>query len=110
MKILAAIIPVLFLSGCDEGQETALNQCELNALSTYKDGYQTWGPDSVGYRNYINTCMKVAGFAPDIRPNRCVVGFFTEHSPYCYSPSNHVAYFFWIIKTEFEGGLVGKEY
>jgi hypothetical protein len=104
-SIIAVIGMALLLSGCDEGQEKALAQCELNAPPTYKDGWQTWGPESVGYRNYIDTCMKVAGFAFNLRPNRCVAGFFTEHNSYCYSPTDDISYLVWRIRIVFDGGL-----
>jgi hypothetical protein len=102
----------MFLLGCDEGEEHALAQCELSALPTYKDGWQTWGPESVGYRNYIYTCMKVAGFKTNIRPNKCkAVDFFSEHNPYCYSPIDNLPYLFWRVRiTIFDGGLIGQEY
>lgn len=109
---VAALVATLLLSGCDEGEEHALAQCELNALPTYKEGWQTWGPESVGYRNYIYTCMKVAGFDNNIRANKCMAAdFFSERNPYCYSPTGDVTYFIWRLRIAFfDGGLIGKYY
>ena len=81
------------LGGCtDEGQEKALAQCEFNALPTYKDG------------------MKANGFVNNIRPHRCTVDLFTDHNPYCYSPTTELSYFFWRVRIEFEGGLIDTRY
>ena len=99
------------LGGCtDEGQEKALAQCEFNALPTYKDGWQTMGAESRNYRNYISTCMKANGFVNNIRPHRCTVDLFTDHNPYCYSPTTELSYFFSRVRIEFEGGLIDTRY
>jgi hypothetical protein len=111
LKIAVVVGVAILLSGCDEGEEHALVQCELNALPTYKDGWQTVGAKSGGYQNYIYTCMKVAGFDGNIRPNKCGAGFFPEHNPYCYSPIENVSYLLWRVRiTVFEGGLIGQGY
>jgi hypothetical protein len=110
-RLVTVCLVAVALAGCDEGQEKSLAQCELNALPTYKDGWQTWGPESVGYRRYIDACMKVAGFEHNNRPNRCTVGFFMEHNPYCYSPTaNNDFYLIWRIRIYFDGGLIGNYY
>jgi hypothetical protein len=101
----------LLLAGCgDEGQEKALAQCEFSTLPIYKDGWQTWGDDSRGYVNYISTCMKAHGFDNNVRPHRCVINFFSEHNPYCYSPTGEITYFIWRVRTVFDGGLIGNQY
>jgi hypothetical protein len=101
----------VLLAGCnDEGQEKALAQCEFSALPTYKEGWQTMGPESHKYINYIQACMKGNGFEYNIRPLRCTVGFFTEHNHYCYSPTSEVSYFFWRVRMQFDGGLIDTRY
>ena len=106
-KLLLGSAVIFALAGCDEGQESALSQCEFSALSTYKDGWQTWGPESKGYLNYIRTCMKANGFENNVRPHRCTIGFFSEHNSACYSPTGTTSYFMWRIRVPFDGGLIG---
>jgi hypothetical protein len=109
LKIAVVVGAAMFLSGCDEGEEHALAQCELSALPTYKDA--TVGLEYVGYRYYISTCMKVAGFKKNSRPNKCTSDSVVEFNPYCYSPIDNLPYLFWRVRiTIFDGGLIGQEY
>ena len=105
-RFAIALVALSGLVGCYEDQEQALRKCEFSALPQYKDGWQTWGADSSKYRNYIETCMRAAGYEPNIRPNKCAVGFYTEHNAYCYQPTRWLGRIFWKIEVSLDGGTL----
>jgi hypothetical protein len=89
------------------GSRTGAEKCEFSALATYKDGWQTWGPESIKYDNYINPCMRVAGYEPNwITAKKCPVSLFPGHNPYCYQPAGSIGAFFWRIELFFDGGSI----
>jgi hypothetical protein len=94
---------VLFFSGCDEGQDQALAQCELNALSTYKE------PKAAGYGYYISACMRAAGFRWYMGPTKCEATdplSSAERNPYCYSPTGSLSRLLWRVRISvFDGGF-----
>jgi hypothetical protein len=100
------LVAALAVWGCVEDQEQALRKCEFSALSTYKDGWQTWGPESPKYRNYIYTCMRAAGYERNVKANKCPVDIYMEHNPYCYQPTGSISYLFWRIELMFDGGSI----
>jgi hypothetical protein len=106
--VLIAVGLGFALAACraGSGAQSELDKCELSALSTYKDGWQTWGPDSRGYANYIRGYMKVAGYESTVRPHKCTIGFFMEHNAYCYSPTGDVSYLIWRIHIVLDGGII----
>jgi hypothetical protein len=97
-KVAVTTLLAMPLSGCLQDQEIQISKCRIIARRA--------APEELGdtilirkHAEYMNACMRAAGYESDISPEYCQPGNPPlGHNPYCYSPAAKIAYV--ILKIE----------
>ncbi|MER8839457.1 hypothetical protein NKH86_11915 [Mesorhizobium sp. M0913] len=79
------LLPLLVLSGCDDGKEVAIAQCQLDEIKVF-------GPDNANegemwkQTDYVQTCMRSKGYIriPTVVTDDCADNSWRRKSATCF--------------------------